>query len=272
MLKGYSNGKYAQKTKTPVEIEGNYHTHNYLCGHAGGTVSDYAEEALRNGLSELGISDHCKPPIGSAEPYLTPYDLDDEYLPQFDEARKSFGDRLKIYSGAEIEYFDGYDEYYKTLLQRLDYLVLGQHVYLIGDAVHNSFCDGIDEQNLLAYFDNVKAGLRSGYFSLLAHPDLIFYRSPELTSRIVDAFESVVITAKRCGVPLELNANGIRNHAFRYPTELLIELCKKHNSPVAVSADAHTPSDLCDRYVKDLYAFAIDNGLDIKYTLDIKKQ
>lgn len=272
MLKGYDNGKYAQKTKTPVHIEGNYHTHNYLCGHADGTVSDYAEEALRNGLAELGVSDHCKPPIGSAEPYLTPYDLDEKYLPQFDAARMEYGGRLKILSGAEIEYFGGCDGYYETLLQKLDYLVLGQHVYLKGDAVRNSFCDGTNERDILAYCDGVKDGLRSGYFSLLAHPDLIFYHRPEITPRIADAFESVVVTAKLNGVPLELNANGIRNHAFRYPTDLLTELCKKHGAPVMISADAHTPTDLCDRCVKDLYAYAVDIGLDIKYTLDLKKQ
>ncbi len=268
MLKGYdSDCRYAQKSKNAIAIKGNYHTHNYLCGHAGGTVSDYAEEAVRCGLKELGVSDHCKPPIGSGEPYLTPTTLGDKYLPQFDVARKKFDGKLEIFSGVEIEFCDGYDDYYKKLLSRLDYLVLGQHEYMKDGRIHNTFCDGRDDDNIVAYFDNVIAGLKSGYFALLAHPDLIFYNHPKITPRVADGLESVVVTAKQCHVPLELNANGIRNHGFRYPTDLLVELCKTHNAPVMISADSHTPVDLCDHYVQDLYAYAADNGLNIKYTL-----
>ena len=40
----------------------NYHTHNYRCNHATGTASDYVEEAIKNGFSEIGISDHLPHP------------------------------------------------------------------------------------------------------------------------------------------------------------------------------------------------------------------
>lgn len=244
-----------------IRVKSSYHTHNYLCGHAGGTVSDYACEAAAHGMTDLGISDHCECPLGGFEPYMTLSSMVTDYLPQFDRARAIYGDRIKIHSGAEIEYFDGHDDYYRTLLSRLDYLVLGQHEYTCGRYRRNSFCDGTDEVNIVAYCDGVISGLRSGFFKILAHPDLIFYRSPKLTARAVAAFENVIKQAKDCGVVVELNANGIRSHGFRYPTDLLVSLCKKYYAPVTVSSDAHSPEYLCDEYTLSLYNYAREQKL-----------
>ena len=45
-----------------IRILYNYHTHNYLCGHAAGTVCDYVREAVKNGMKSIGISDHFAHP------------------------------------------------------------------------------------------------------------------------------------------------------------------------------------------------------------------
>ncbi len=246
-----------------VRIASNFHTHNYLCGHAGGTVADYVREAVARGMQTIGISDHCIAPVGSYEPYFTPETMRELYLPQFDEARKLYGDRIEIAAGAEIEYFDGCDSYYRELLKDLDYLVLGQHEYMHGGRRRNSFCDGVGEDNIVAYFESVQAGIKSGYFAFVAHPDLIFYRRPNITDAIVDAFDKTVRTAVECGVPLELNANGIRSHGFRYPTDMLVDLCEKHGAKVIVSSDSHSPDALCDAYMRRLYAYAIKRGLNV---------
>ena len=37
----------------------NFHSHTYLCGHAGGIPSDYVNEAIKNNFSVLGISEHA---------------------------------------------------------------------------------------------------------------------------------------------------------------------------------------------------------------------
>lgn len=246
-----------------VHISSNYHTHNYLCGHAGGKVCDYVRVAVENGMERIGISDHCASPLNPDVPYMTPETMQRDYFPQFDKAEKRYGDKIEILRGAEIEYFAGYDDYYAELLRSLDYLVLGQHEYLHDGKLKNSFCDGVDEKNVVAYFDNVIDGLGSGHFAILAHPDLIFYRRPDITPKIVDAFDAVVRTAKRCGVALELNANGIRNHLFKYPGDLLVELCKKHGAEAIVSSDCHHYNEMCDEYMKRLCSYAQKQGLKI---------
>ena len=246
-----------------VQIKSNFHTHNYMCGHAGGTVSDYVKEAVKHRYDVIGISDHCAHPLARFSPYMTAETLKTEYLPQFKEAAELYGDKIKILSAAEIEYFGGNDEYYKTLLKSLDYLVMGQHEYLLDGKRKNSFCDGADEENVTAYCNNVVAGIRSGFFSLVAHPDVIFYCTPAITQTMANAFEQIVKTAKERDVVLELNANGIRYHNFRYPTQLLVDLCKKYNAKVAVSSDCHNPDDLNDEYAVRLYAYALQQKLNV---------
>lgn len=246
-----------------VKPVSNYHSHNYLCGHAGGTVSDYVRVAVENGMRDIGISDHCVPPLGTPAPYITPDTLSELYLPQFDEAERLYGDKIKIHRGAEIEFFAGFDAYYDKLLGSLEYLVLGEHEFICDGQRKNSFCDGTDETNIISYFDNVIQGLESGKFALLAHPDLIFYSNPKITPKIVDAFDATIKTAVRCDIPVELNANGIRNHKFKYPGDLLIELCKRHDAKVAISSDCHHFNDLCDEYMLRLLDYAQKAGLNI---------
>ena len=80
---------------------------------------------------------------------------------------------------------------------------------------------------------------------------------------MANAFEQIVKTAKERDVVLELNANGIRYHNFRYPTQLLVDLCKKYNAKVAVSSDCHNPDDLNDEYAVRLYAYALQQKLNV---------
>lgn len=253
-----------------VEIKSNYHTHTYLCGHAGGSVDDYVRTAVNNGLEVLGMSDHFVSPDPSCTAFINFETLDTKYLQPIRAARKAYGDRIKILSAVEIEYFYGHADYYKKLLDNLDYLVLGQHEFFYNGARYNSFEDGKSEDVIVGYFKSVNDGLKTGFFSVLAHPDLIFYRSPEITKKIEKALETTVRTAVDCGVALELNANGVRSHKFKYPTDLLIELCKKHNAKVVVSSDCHSPDALCDEYMKRLYGYAVKSDLNVTNKLDIK--
>lgn len=253
-----------------VKVRANFHTHNYLCGHAEGTVCDYVAQAIKNGLSVLGISDHFMPPIGGYAVYLSPKDIATEYLPQFEEARARYGDRIRILSGGEIEYFEGFDGYYKNLLSQLDYLVLGQHLYYLNGQGRFVFDGGVDEENVLTYFEHVKKGIESDMFSLVAHPDAIFGNC-EISPKIVNAFDAVVRLAVEHDVPLELNANGIRSHGCMYPTDLSVALCKKYDAKVVVSSDCHSPKDLCDEYVLKLYVYAQKNGLNVVDTIPLKK-
>ncbi|MDE7158067.1 MAG: PHP domain-containing protein, partial [Clostridiales bacterium] len=190
MLKDYGEVTDVQRSK--IKVVSNFHTHNYLCGHAGGTVSDYVARAVEYGYESIGISDHCLSPVDTYDPFFSLKNIGDAYLPQFDVAREKYGDKIKIYAGVEIEYFSGHDEYYRKLLEKLDYLVLGQHAFFNGGMLMNSFVDGDSESNVVAYCEAAKRGIESGFFSVFAHPDLIFYRRITPAATIKKNFDGLI--------------------------------------------------------------------------------
>ncbi len=255
-----------------IRILYNYHTHNYLCGHAAGTVSDYVKEAVKNGMKSIGISDHFRHPELPFCPYMDEATMKSAYLPQFDAAEAEYGKKIRIYSGLEIEYFPGYDDFYKELLKHADYLVLGEHSFLHNGKTANCFQSDTDKSRALSYFNQLLDGIKTGYFSILAHPDVIFSHGFTPDAEVLEKFEDVIQCCKDCGVKAEINAQGARANGFNYPTDYLLDICKKLNAPVVVSADSHSPEALCDIYTKKLYCVARDMGLNIAEDGFIKKR
>lgn len=246
-----------------VRVVSNFHTHNYLCGHADGTVCDYAREAVKHGYKVLGISDHFASHNDYNPPYITWDTFETEYLPQFDKANKLYGDKLTLLKGVEVAYYEGADDYYRKLRDKLDYVVLGQHGYMCDNKRQNSFFHGTDEMNVVAYCKHSIKSLKTGLFDIFAHPDVILYCDPTLTQGMLEAFDEMIRTAVEMNVIVELNANGIRNAMFAYPTDLLIDACLKYNAKVVISSDCHLPSELYDKYVLKLYAYAKQRGLTV---------
>lgn len=250
-----------------IQIVSNFHTHNYLCGHAVGTVCDYVKAAVDHKYKAIGISDHFASHCDREPLYIDFNTLDTEYLPQFDEAEKLYGDKIAIYKGVEVAYYDGNFRYYSKLRDKLDYLVMGQHGYMLNGIRQNSFFDGIDERNIIAYCNHSVTALKTGLFDIFAHPDVIFYNDHAVTKRIEQAFEFMIKTAVEQGVVLELNANGVRNARFSYPTDLLANCCAKYGARVIISSDCHSPRELYDEYVVKLYAYAKARGLNVIDTI-----
>lgn len=264
-------GEIEDNTAKKVQITYNYHTHNYLCGHAVGTVSDYAEVAVRNRLCSLGISDHFAHPA-LRTPYMDLATLKNEYLPQFSDAEATYGKQIKLYSGLEIEYLAGYDGLYKELLQNVDYLILGEHAFLHEGKIVSSFEADTDKSHALSYFQCLIEGVKTGYFSILAHPDVIFIHGFEPDKEVLRKFEDAIRCCADYGVKAEINGQGARGNGFGYPTDYLLEICQKLNASVVVSADSHSPEALCDLYTKKLYCVARDMGLNIAEDGFIKKR
>ena len=133
----------------------------------------------------------------------------------------------------------------------------------------NSFSDGNTEDKVLSYIKQVKDGINTGLFAILGHPDVILSAGIVPTDNIKTAFSDLIKTACEKGVLIELNANGIRNNGFWYPSDMLIDTCIKTDAKVVVSSDCHKPEMLCDDCFKKLYAYALSCGLNIATTEDV---
>ena len=157
----------------------NFHTHNYRCEHAVGNVEDYVKVAIREGYTELGISDHAPMPEYYENNRMKEEDFDG-YLKEIEEAQEKYGDKIKIYKSLEIEYFPEFIEKYNKYREKLDYLILGLHAFRKdGDDTNYNAWKIKTEEDVLAYAKFMVEAIESKKFDYIAHPDLyvINYRT-----------------------------------------------------------------------------------------------
>lgn len=127
--------------------------------------------------------------------------------------------------------------------------------YLIGSCHYideyghwSSSFAGLDEpRRLEAYVQGCIAVIESGIYAFLAHPDL-FGLSNELWTRDCAAAARDICTAAAArGLPLELNANGLRKGSPwgrpGYPWRPFWEVAAAQGVRVVLSSDAHRPEE-----------------------------
>lgn len=250
----------------------NYHTHHYLCGHAEGHVEDYVIEAIKHNFKEIGISDHG--PIKANAFHRMDYqEFLEIYLAELEETIKKFEGKIKIYKGLEIEYIKNEKNYYKKILEKVDYLILGPHYYEGEKDLHEFSTYRVStHEQLERYTKLIEEALDTKLFKIIAHPDLFMHGyknfdsfAEECTNRIVDA-------TVRNNVLIEFNAGGIRNNKYfdelgkpKYavPNDEFWKIVSKTNAKVIINSDCHKPSELNDD------AFILAEKLAQSYGLNI---
>lgn len=231
----------------------NLHTHTTRCNHASGSEREYIENAIRAGLKTFGFADHA--------PYVFPGDyysgyrmrwnLLGDYVNTVLALREEYKGKIDIKLGLEAEY---YPDLFRATLEKLleypfDYLILGQH--FIENELTGKY-SGVrtdDETYLATYVDEICEGIRTGLFTYIAHPDLVYYEGPR---EVFDAhYGRLINCAKENGIPLEINLLGIRDNRH-YPRDIFWELCGKLGAEVCIGCDAHSADVAYDgaSYVK----------------------
>lgn len=218
----------------------NYHSHTPRCHHASGTPEEYIKRAIENGIKYMGFADHipfvCDD--GKEFDYRVPFFEGKEYVSEICALREKYKNDIEISVGFESEYYPSYfDRMLKSAIDfGAEYLILGQH-YSNGDIKgrHNSI-KSEDEQKLKEYVDTVCEGIESGYFTYVAHPDVInFVGDKEVYKK---EMRRICIASRECSVPLEINFLGIRDNR-NYPDPVFWQMVGEENSPVTFGFDAH---------------------------------
>lgn len=199
-------------------MKANYHTHTQRCRHAQGTERDYVLEAVNAGVSILGFSDHAPFPDHDYGLRMSYEELPD-YIAAVDRLTQEYRSDITLYKGLEIEYLPKYQSYYEELLtqKKLDYLILGEHFY--SDAhgeLHNIFFSQ-STGDYVEYARAIAAALKTGYFHIVAHPDLFALGQFAWDRNCDQASEIIIEAAHLNGVILEYNANGLRRGIHDYP-------------------------------------------------------
>lgn len=233
----------------------NYHTHTYRCNHAEGIPREYVEQAIKNGLKVLGFSDHNPCPFtnGHKSDFRMKLKETKEYVSEILELKEKYKDKIDIYIGYEMEY---YPKEFKNTMQFLtqyhcDYLLLGQH--FLRNEYDGSYVAGdCTEEDLIDYVNQVIEGLKTGVFSYLTHPDVIYYRKNAAVYQ--REMTRLCMAAKELNIPLEFNLLGFRE-GRPYPYKNFWKIAAEVGNAVVVGCDAHRTIDVAEPV---LYQKALD--------------
>ncbi len=226
----------------------NFHTHTFRCNHAKGTDREYVEKAIELGFTELGFSDHMPQlyPDGKGMHFQMDLSQVAEYVDSISALKQEYADKIKIYIGFESEYYKGITE--KTLDffrgYPINYLILGQH--LLDDYRGETPLEATtDKTRLTRYVNSVISAIKTGKFSLIAHPDIINYTSEDEFYH--GEMKRLCIAAKNADIPLECNmlgTGGYGNRRRHYPSERFFRIAAEVGNEVIISCDAHEPEML----------------------------
>ena len=227
------------------KVDYNFHAHTYRCHHAEGTEREYIEAALSVGIREMGFSDHAPwidPSLGKEREYVVPYSEVRDYMDTVGALREEYKVKITLHVGFEAEHDPADPEELRSL--GAEYLILGQHFIKApnGQYVHVSVSRY--GELISCYADAVVAGIRSGYYTYVAHPDVF---NPVEVDTCVYQKEMLRIceASAETGVPLELNFLGIREGRY-YPYAPFWEMAGKTGAPVTFGFDAHMPTAAAD--------------------------
>jgi histidinol-phosphatase (PHP family) len=228
-----------------------YHLHGNFCGHATGELEEYVQVAIAKELKEIGFSAHL-PKVVDPDPY---HAMLEEALPRYvslvDSLRRTYQGRLTIKLGIEADYFAGYEEETKRLIDAypFDY-VLGS-VHFLGDW-HFTSRVGLPRYEtedpaevFPRYYELLKSMIRTGLFDVAAHADAIRRKRFQPPPSLGEEYGEVARLLKRRGMSIEVSTAGLRRGAGAlYPTEELLRSCAEAGVPITLGSDAHTPQDV----------------------------
>ncbi|MDD4734509.1 MAG: histidinol-phosphatase [Kiritimatiellae bacterium] len=249
---------------TPL-LAGNYHSHTQLCRHAEGMPTDYAAEAVRRGLSILGISDHTPIPDDRWPGVRMPMASLPLYIDSVREAREAWP-QLTILMALECEYIPEYHHFYEEeLLGRLgmDYLVCAQHWFPCQGEWLGCFGQTNTPERLTAYTNHTIRAMQTELFAFTAHPDIFGNDYPVWDAHAEACAAAIAEAAAELNMPLEINALGFRREKIEtpsgircmYPWPPFWETAARFPVTVTINSDAHRPADLT-KNIPDALALA----------------
>ena len=252
-------------------IKENYHTHTRLCRHAEGDINDYVLEAIKLNFKSLGMSDHG-PLLNAGFVRMSLDEFYNIYLKDFKKCKELYKDRIHLYIGLELEYLEGRDDYYKKIKEDLDYLVLGPHYYSMIDQNNLTSAYHVnDSYTLSCYVKMIEKALSTGYFDILAHPDIFLCGYPKWDYQLENAIRRICKACLDNHVILECNTNGYTKGEkdfkefsdYMYPNKHFFEIVSEYKDlKVIVSSDAHRPIDL-DKNLERGYQMLEELGIKV---------
>ena len=196
------------------------HTHTIASGHAWGTLFENAQEAKKQGIELLGLTEHGPAVLGSV---TKNYFNATKRVPQNING-------VRILFGVETNIIDeqGNLDLENKILEKLDIVILGFH-YNCG------YVDQGIEKNTRVLI----RAMHNPYVKMLAHP----YRSVMKID-----IKNITKEAIKKNILLEINASCFSEHKIKVEKiegiKTMIKILKNNNQKMVISSDAHNPYEV----------------------------
>ena len=263
-----------------------YHMHFEYGSYDLEWLQGFFESAKKNGVGEIGISEHSHGFIEFKDLYYEELILDDSVVGSYQAKwleKNKFKYSLKDYFkfmqmlkekgypvkiGIEICNFKN-QEKVKAIIKdyEFDYVIGSVHFlngwgYDFADIkqVWNDF----SLQDIYKWYAEEITNLaQSGLYDVLGHPFNIrlFKNIPEFDVKPI--LEQVATVLKEANMVIDINTGTL----YRYPIEEIspypdfLQVAKKYDLPIITSSDAHKPED-CGRYIDEAIDYAKTFGYD----------
>ncbi|MEG0996504.1 MAG: histidinol-phosphatase, partial [Clostridia bacterium] len=229
----------------------NYHTHTPRCHHAEGAEEEYVQAAIANGFSTLGFSDHGAWPFANGFRSRMRMTVQERagYEQTVRELAQRYKGQINIRLGYEYEYFPKYLPYLREVRAQVDYLLLGNH-YELDEPSGDYFGAATTAREIRRYVECTIAGMETGLYDCLAHPDLFLNEYPAWDGAAERASRMLCQAAARLRLPLEYNLYGVdkrRRHqsaGLGYPCDAFWRVAVQSDCDVVIGCDAHIPAML----------------------------
>lgn len=235
------------------------HLHTWRCKHASGDASAYVATAVAGGCLIAGMSDHAPTLDGRWIDHRMALVQLDDYENAIHQARLA-NPRATVLMALECEFVEEFAAFHRDLLttRGYDYLVLGQHFAPHQGRWLNCFSETRSPITLKAYAAALIRGMESGLYAFVAHPDIFGCGGTLWGPDQVACAEEICAASARLGVPLELNAYGLRKPFVNaddgprpmYPWLPFWTIAARHGCQVVLSSDAHRPQDTLAGFVE----------------------
>ncbi len=235
--------------KTRVDL----HNHTTLCNHATGSMEEYVQKAILEGIDIFGFSDHA--PMHFDPKYRMDITQKESYEKDVLILKEKYKKDIEILLAYEVDFMQNTSLMLDEILNaKVDYLIGSIHFIQEKDSSlwgfdNPEFIGKYKEKNIddiwIDYFEVVEQLAKSKLFDIVGHLDLIkvfkYLPNKDIKSLSYPALKAV----KNANMTLEINAAGLRKPINQpYPSKELLELAFELDIPITFSSDAHDPSQI----------------------------
>ena len=194
-----------------------YHVHSQASSDCNTPMAASCEAAIAAGITEIAFTDHVE--HQTADEGYGYYDID-AYFRTLESSRATFGDRLTILAGAEIDFHSDTAEQVEKWIsangQRYDFVIGSVHYGERGRIIFQEYYDDHTvEEVFFPYFDQIEMAVKTTWFDTIGHLDLPKrylpnrlrnYDPSAYRERVAALFKAFTAS----DVAFEINTSGLR--------------------------------------------------------------